>query len=190
MYSILLPLQYHVPFLSLRWWNYDIIIQTGKVLEQVKTPKACHVDPTASHMAIKAINQITECFMWPRIVKDVKAIVTYIKYHSLSDHNIGWMNYYCYLDHVTFHVHLYTQNTTCDACQQPNHQITAATLELHPVPVKVQVCTTYQCSRVVLNNNCCSSGATWWTTARILMHTHQFPIAYYSVSVCYLTVNT
>ena len=57
-------------------------------------------------------------------------------YHSLSVHNIGWLNYYCYLDHVTLYVHLYSQITTCDACEQTNCQITTATPELHPVSVK------------------------------------------------------
>ena len=42
----------------------------------MKILRACHVDPTAGHMGIKkTINQITECFMWPGIVKDVKAMV-------------------------------------------------------------------------------------------------------------------
>ena len=44
--------------------------------EQVKIVKACHVDPAAGHMGIKkTINRITEHFIWPGIVKDVKAMV-------------------------------------------------------------------------------------------------------------------
>ena len=42
----------------------------------MKFVKACHVDLTAGHMGIKkTINRITECFMWPGTVKDVKAMV-------------------------------------------------------------------------------------------------------------------
>ena len=44
--------------------------------EQVKILKACHIDPTAGHMGIKkTVHRITERFIWPGIVKDVKEMV-------------------------------------------------------------------------------------------------------------------
>ena len=45
--------------------------------EQLKILRACHVDPTSGHMGEKkTINRITERFMWPGIVKDVKEMVS------------------------------------------------------------------------------------------------------------------
>ena len=47
----------------------------------MKILRACHIDPTAGHMGIKrTVNRITEHFMWPGIVKDVKEMVCYTKY--------------------------------------------------------------------------------------------------------------
>ena len=38
--------------------------------------KACHVDATAGHMGIKkTVSKITEHFMWPGVIKDVKDLV-------------------------------------------------------------------------------------------------------------------
>ena len=44
--------------------------------EQTKILKACHVDATAGHMGIKKkVSKITERFMWPGVMKDVKDLV-------------------------------------------------------------------------------------------------------------------
>ena len=44
--------------------------------EQAKILQACHVDPTAGHMGIKkTVSRITERFMWPGVIKDVKDLV-------------------------------------------------------------------------------------------------------------------
>jgi len=44
--------------------------------EQLKILRACHADPTSGHMGEKkTINRITERFMWPGIVRDVKEMV-------------------------------------------------------------------------------------------------------------------
>ena len=52
----------------------------------MKILRACHIDPTAGHMGIKkTVNRITERFMWPGIVKDVKEMVCYTK-HIIVQH--------------------------------------------------------------------------------------------------------
>lgn len=44
--------------------------------EQLKILRACHVDPTAGHMGQKkTMCRISERFLWPGIVKDVKKVV-------------------------------------------------------------------------------------------------------------------
>ena len=53
--------------------------------ERGKILKACHIDPTAGHMGIKkTVNRITEHFICPGIVKDVKEMVGFM--HCMLHH--------------------------------------------------------------------------------------------------------
>ncbi len=46
--------------------------------ERQRIVKACHIDATSGHMGVKkSINRITERFMWPGVVKDVKNLVCF-----------------------------------------------------------------------------------------------------------------
>ena len=44
--------------------------------EQTRILKACHIDPTSGHMGIKkTVSRITERFLWPGVISDVKHLV-------------------------------------------------------------------------------------------------------------------
>ena len=52
--------------------------------EQLKLLRECHIDPTSGHLGEKkTVNRITERFMWPGIVKDVKEVVGLIHFFTV-----------------------------------------------------------------------------------------------------------
>ena len=90
--------------------------------ERTKILKACHVDATAGHMGIKkTVSKITERFMWPGVIKDVKNLVCCLLLINVT---------------IIIRLCFYMQISTCDACQRTNRKISTGTPELNPVPVK------------------------------------------------------